>query len=173
MKKTTKNNIAERCLAYYDHKDFKDNYSYVLFESFNNDEADMINRIIDLFNVSNYETQKELSNWKIIDRKQAKEIFDFINVNFEQFTDSFKSYWVGDTSLDSISFGEQEEQLEGLYNYKTSKPYSVKYLRRIFDAAGYYVSEKRDYAYYDISSDGLHIDLLKGKELLNQFLTTI
>jgi hypothetical protein len=166
-------NIAQGIKAYYDHKDFKDNYAYCLAESFSNNKGDILNRILDLFNVSNYETEKYLSNWQVINRDQAKKIFDFIDENFELFTKDFSSYWVGSTSLESVSFGEQEEQLTGLHNHKTGKDYSLPYLRKVFDKEGYYV--KDNYAYYDLSSHGLHIDLLagKGKDLLNDFLLTI
>ena len=162
-------NIAQSRIDYYDSKDFKDNYSYILCETFNDSEQDIINRIIDLFNVSNYETEKYLSNHKIINRDQAKLIYDFISENIELFIKSFNSYYVGYTSLDSISFGEQEEQLTGIYNHKTGKEYNINYLKKIFEQESFYVS--REYAYYDLSSSGLHIELI-NKEL-NEFLTTI
>ncbi len=164
-------NIAKRIQAYYDHKDFKSNYAECLAESFHNNKGDIINKIIDLFNVSNYETKKELSNWSVITREQAKKIFDFVNDNLGSFTTDFKSYWVGSTSLESISFGEQEEQLTGLHNHKTGKDYSLSYLRKIFDKAGYYV--RGNYAYYDLSYSGLHVDLLHNAKDLDEFLLTI
>ncbi len=164
-------NIAQRLIERYDSKDFKKNYSQLLYESFANNEGDKINRIIDLFNVSNYETQKSLDNWFNIDREQAKKIFDFITENFEDFTTNFNGYYVGYTSLESISFGEQEEQIEGLYNHKTKKPYNLSYLKKIFDKEGYYVNNQ-NYAYYNLDK-GLHIDLLRAPNLLNDFLLTI
>lgn len=171
--KTTKTNIAESCKAYYETSDFESNYADFLYESFSNSKGDMINRIIDLFNVSNYETQKELSNWKVITREQATAIYNFIADNCSEFTTSFNGYYVGYTSLDSISFGEQEEQLTGLYNRKTGKPYSLPYLRKIFKDADYCINDSSpDYAYY-IVSGGLHIDLLGNKESLNEFIATI
>lgn len=105
-------NIAARCKAYYESKDFKDNYLQVLFENFGNEEHEIINRILDKFNVSNYETEKHLSNWRVITRDEGKKIYDFIVENFESFVTDFNGYYVGYTSLDSIEFGEQEEQLE-------------------------------------------------------------
>lgn len=162
-------NIAQSIINYYDSKDFKDNYSYILCELFNDSEQDVINRIIDLFNVSNYETEKYLSNHKIITRDQAKLIYDFISENIELFIKSFNSYYAGYTSLDSISFGEQEEQLTSIYNRKTGKEYNINYLKKIFDKESFYISG--DYAYYDLSSSGIHIELIN--EELNKFLLTI
>lgn len=168
--------IAESFKSRYESEDFVQDYFAVLCESFSNDRGDMINRIIDLFNVSNYETKKELSNWKAIDREQAKKIYEFIDANLWEFTTKFSGYYVGYTSLDSVEFGEQEEQLTGLYNKHTGKEYDLNYLRRSFRKADYCINRSSpNYAYY-IVSGGLHVDLLKDKnsiELLNNFLITI
>jgi hypothetical protein len=160
--------IAQSALSYYDSNDFKDNYVFSLIESFNSDEKHITDRIFDLFNSSNYETQKYLSNWRTITRQEAKQIYDLINEDIEPFMDDFKSYYVGSTSLDSVSFGEQCEQLTGIRNHKTGKDYLLKTMQKQFDKEGFHVNG--DYAYYDLSSHGLHIDLLKGKELINEFL---
>jgi len=162
-------NIAETIKAYYETEDFKGMYLEALYESFANDENDIIERILNLFNVSNYETEKYLSNHKIIDREQAKKIYDFIYENLETFVSDFNNWYVGSTSLDSVSFGEQEEQLEGLYNNRTKKDYTLPYLRKVF-SVDFYVNES-NYAYYDLSSSGLHVDLIHND--LNEFLKTI
>jgi len=164
-------NIAQRILAHYESPDFKNTYGEILAETFANDKADMVKRIFDLFNVSNYETEKYLSNWFFIRREQAEKIYEFIFDNFEAFTKDFSSYYVGCTSLDSVAFGEQEEQLTGIYNARTKKEYSLKYMQKVFEENDFYVNGK--YAYYDMSSQGLHIDLLGNIELLNNFLPTI
>lgn len=170
---TIKNTIAERCKAYYDSPDFESNYAQCLYESFGNNEGDIVNRIIDLFNVSNYETQKYLPNWFVINREQAKKIHALISDNMESFTARFNGYYVGYTSLDSVEFSEQEEQLTDLHNNKTGQPYNIEYLRKVFKDAGYCINDSDpNYAYY-IVSGGLHIDLLKGKDILNDFLLTI
>lgn len=161
-------NISDRIKAYYETDDFKGMYLDLLYETFENDERDIIDNILRLFNISNYETEKYLSNHKIIDRKQAKLIYDFIYNDLESFVSDFNGYYVGYTSLCSVSFGEQEEQLEGLYNYKTGKEYNIAYLRKVF-ANDFYVSG--NYAYYDMSSSGLHVDLINNN--LNEFLNTI
>jgi len=165
-----KNNVAEATLFYYGTDDFKENYATSLFRSFHENKSEIVDKILELFTSNNYETQRDLSNWKEIDRKQAVNIHSLISDNFERFTDDFKSYYVGDTSLESVSFGEQCEQLTGIYNPKTEKEYSLKSMQKQFDKAGFYVNE--GYAYMDLSSHGLHIDLLKGKELIDQFLAS-
>jgi hypothetical protein len=167
------NTIAERCKAHYESSDFEGNYFECLSESFGNNEGDIINRIIDLFNVSNYETEKALSNHLVINREQAKKIYDFIWDNLESFSSRFNGYYVGYTSLESVEFSEQEEQLTGLYNHKTGKEYNVIYLRKVFNEAGYCINDSdKNNAYY-IVSGGLHIDLLNNVKDLNEFIATI
>jgi len=165
-------NIAQRIKEHYNSDDFKNMYSEVLFESFNYNENDIVERIESLFNTSNYETQKYLKNHKTLTKKQSKLVYDFIVENFEEFTSDFKNYYVGYTSLDSVNFGEQEEQLDGIFNYKTGKNYSINYLKKVFESECFYVNES-DYAYYDLSDEGLHIDLLNNISLLDEFLLTV
>lgn len=162
-------NIADSIKAYYETDDFKGMYLDVLYEQFENDEVFIIDNILRLFNISNYETEKYLSNHKIIDRKQAKLIYDFIYNDLESFVSDFSNYYVGYTSLCSVSFGEQEEQLDGLYNNKTGKEYNISYLKKVF-SKDFYVNDN-GYAYYDLSDSGLHVDLINNK--LNEFLKTI
>jgi hypothetical protein len=164
-------NIATKILEYYTTDDFKNNYLDVLYESFSNDENDIVNRVLSLFNTSNYETEKYLTNHKIINMDQAKKIYNFISENLESFITDFNGCYVGATSLYSVSFGEQEEQLADIYNHKTKKSYNVNYLKKIFENEGFYISES-NYAYYNLDA-GLHIDLLNNIEMLNEFLTTI
>lgn len=163
-------NLAAQQIDYFETNDFKNMYSDSLFESYSNNESDIVNRIISLFNVSNYETEK-LSNHKILDRQQAKKIYDFISENIEDFTCDFNGYWVGPVSLENVSFGEQEVQLSDWYNHKTGKNYGLNYLKKVFSDAGFYVND-RNFAYYDLDA-GLHIDLLNCPDLLNDFLLTI
>lgn len=161
-------NIASRIKEYYKSEDFKSNYLDCLSKLFNDSESDIINSIIKLFNVSNYETENCLKNHRIIEREQAKKIYDFITENLEDFTADFNGYYVGYTSLQTISFGEQEEQLEGLYNRRTGKDYSLKYLKQVFSQEDFFINGA--FAYYDISDSGLHIDLLNNVNLLDNFL---
>ena len=106
-----------------------------------------------------------------MDKGDCKKIYDFIYENFEEFTTDFNGCYVGATSLDSISFGEQENQLEGIYNHKTGKDYTIPYLKKIYDESGFYISDS-NYAYYNTDA-GLHIDLLNNVELLNDFIETM
>ena len=164
-------NIAQRIKEGYESDDFKSDYLYQLIESYDNNKHEIISRIFDLFNIQNYETEKYLVNFKPITIQQAEQIYHFIDANFDDFVSDFHNHYVGYTSLESVSFWEQCEQLEGLHNHKTKKDYSLKYLKHIFNKEGFYVS--RGYAYYDISSEGMHVDLLKSKDLLDNFLLTI
>ncbi len=66
---------------------------------------------------------------------------------------------MGHYCIDSVEFGEQEEQLE-FENNKTGKPYTKAYLRKIFDGAGFYVSKCGQYAYYAVSG-GVMLDMSK------------
>lgn len=171
-----KTNIAVRVKSYYESEYFIELYKEVLFEQYHNNKADIISQIFDLFMVQNYETESKLENFKPITVDQAKQIYQLIYDNLELFTDTFRSYFVGCTSLESVSFGEQEEELDNVYNHMTKKKYTIKYLRRIFGEEGFYVSENSNYAYYDLSSHGVHIDLLNNHEsiiLLDNFLLTI
>lgn len=166
-----KNNIAQAYISRYESEDFKNDYAYYLLENFGNNEGDIINRIINLFNVSNYETEKYLKNWHVIDRADARKIYDFLYENLESFVRPFSSYYVGYTSLESIAFGEQEEQLDGIWNHRTKKNYSLNYLKKVFEAEGYFVND-RGYAYYNLDG-GLHVDLLGNIELLDGFLAEL
>ena len=171
-----KTNIAVRVKSYYESKDFLDMYKDQLYEQYHYNKGDIISRIFDLFMIQNYETESKLENFKPITIEQAKQIYQLIYDNLELFTDTFKSYYVGYTSLESVSFGEQEEELDNVYNHMTKKKYTIKYLKRIFGEEGFYVSKNSNYAYYDLSSHGLHIDLLNNHEsiiLLDNFLLTI
>lgn len=172
-------NIAERIIEGYSSKDFKSNYSFALYEGFTEYRWELIDRILDYFNVSNYETQKALNNWQVIDRKQAVKILNFINDNWESYIDRMCNYWVGHTSIDSIEFGEQEECITDFINHKTGKPYGRDYIIKVFEDAGYCINDKKGlsvYAYYNLGGEGLHINLLANTEaikMLDEFLLTI
>lgn len=166
-----KTNIAERFKPRYESEDFKGDYSFCLLESFTSNENDVINRIQSGF--EDYYFEKKYGFSTYITRDEAKEIFDFILGNFDSFVDTFINYYVGSCSLESISFGEQEEQLTGIYNHNTGKDYSLPYLKKVFNRAGYHVN-KQNYAYYDLSNKGLQVNLLTGElpaELIEKIKT--
>lgn len=161
-------NIAQTYLSLYESDNFKQNYTQYLLE----DSHHCIDRILTLFNVQNYEVEKALKNYRRITREEAQTIFEYIRENQETFESNFNSYYVGPTSIDSISYGEQEEQLEGIYNRRTGKPYTMPYLKKVFDQEGYYVNDN-NYAYYDLSMAGTHIDILNDTEALDKLLQEI
>lgn len=163
-----KTNIAERIKMYYESEDFKYMYMDSLIENYHNNKSEVLNRIVDIVQYGYY-FEKRYGFNTYISKEQAKVIFQFISDNFESFCDDFRSYFVGDTSLESVSFGEQEEQLEGITNHKTGNPYTKVYLKKVFESAGYFVN-KSGYAYLDLTSYGIHVDLLKGElpeEIIN------
>jgi len=149
-------NIAQRSKEYYEHEDFKDNYAMYLFED-SHAIKDNIKQALGTYEFEKYYgfeiPYNQRNNDYFIDL-----IYDYILENWEDFLKDFRSYWVGSTSIASISFGEQEEQLTGIYNHRTGKDYTLPYLKRVYDQEGFYVSG--NYAYYDLSDSGLHIDLL-------------
>lgn len=154
-----KTNIAERSKSYYESEDFKNDYSFYLLESFTSNKSEVLNRIQSSF--EDYYFEKKYGFSAYITRDEAKEIFNFILDNFDSFVDTFRNYYVGSCSLESVSFGEQEEQLTDIYNHNTGKDYSLPYLKKVFNQAGYYVN-KQNYAYYDLSNEGLQVNLLTG-----------
>ena len=140
-------NVAQRCLDYYSSKDFESNYAQVLFEDFSTNENEIIERIVKIC----------LDNDHYCNRQKAKQIYDHISDNFESFVGDMCNYWVGYNCLESVSFGEQEEQLSG-YDMNMS------YLKRVFNREGFIV--KGEYAYHDMVGEGLKIDLKFTDEIL-------
>lgn len=158
-------NVADRCKNYYESEDFKNNYSFALFESFSNNEGDILNRIKDIID-HDYYFEKKYGFNKYLSNESIQKIYNYIAENLDQFITDFNGYYVGYSSLDSIEFSEQEEQLIGLYNHKTGKEYNIDYLRKVFKNSDYYV--KNNYAYYNLDG-GLHVDLLHADIPLNLF----
>ena len=162
-------NAANQHLEYYQSDDFKALYIDWLTDDFYHNKGDIIDHIQQLFNDTNYETLNYFENEPChITPEKAKEIFDYIYKNISDFIEEFNGFFVGSTSLCSVSFGEQEESLEGIYNAKTNKEYGLAYMKRIFKEEGYYISGK--YAYYVIDG-GMHIELRNNKEQINKILT--
>ena len=148
-------NIAESIKSHYESEDFKNNYSCNLFE-----DSHAIKDRIKNYCSQSYEFLKFYGFNTYFSDDQINIIYDYILENIEEFTTDFSGYYVGHTSLDSISFGEQEEQLKGIYNHRTKKEYTLKYLKYIFDKEDYTIN--KNYAYY-IVSGGMHVDLLNAE----------
>jgi len=160
-------NLAQSFINRYESEDFKSDYYQVLFEQFSNNEGDVLKRIYDLFNVSDYETEQYFIFEGHVSKETCKKVYDFITENFDLFVKDFRGYYVGCTSLESVSFGEQEEQLSGLYNHTTGKNYGIRYLKKLFSNNDYYVSG--DLAYYNLSG-GLHVELCNMADEINEIL---
>jgi endonuclease III-like uncharacterized protein len=157
MQNTTINTTkAESIISYFESEDFRNNYAEYLLQDTSWAQA----RILNLFNVQDYETEKYLSNHKRITQDQAEQIYLFIVDNVEEFTTTFNGYYVGHTSIDSIAYGEHEESIE---------PGE----RENFEENDFCVNDEGTTAYYDMSSQGVHIDLLRSIDILNEFLLTI
>jgi hypothetical protein len=149
--KTGKMKKTEAILQHYESEDFKSNYAHALLERFHDNEGDILNRIQEIFNIRNYEVNNFYGETVFIDRDTARKIHEFIAENFEEFIDTFSSYYVGYTSLDSVSYGEQHEQIE-------------EEEREEFEEAGFIVNDSdKTSAYYDMSANGLHVDLINEK----------
>jgi len=148
-------NIAESIKSHYETEDFKSNYSECLFQ-----DNHAIKERIKNYCANSYEFFKFYGYNHYFSTKAIDVIYDTILDNIEEFTKDFNGYYVGFTSLDSVSFGEQEEQLTGIYNHNTGKEYSLKYLKSIFEKEDYVIND--NYAYYNLDG-GIHIDLLNSE----------
>ena len=136
-------NIAQKIKDHYESDDFKDNYAIILFE----DRSAVVERIHNIIaNEYYFEKKYKFRKYYILD-------------NLEEFTTVFNGFYVGHTSIDSVQFGEQEEQLEGLRNHATNKNYTLPYLKKIFEKEDFYVHN--NYAYMDLQG-GMHVDMLIG-----------
>lgn len=149
-------NIAQSIKSRYESEDFKSNYAINLLE----DKSAVEFRIKQIVQ-HEYNFERRYGYNMILTDEQCEKVYNYILENIEEFTSDFNSYYVGDTSIDSVSFGEQCEQLEGLINHKTNKPYKTSYLKEVFENEDFYVS--KGYAYYDLSDSGVHIDLLNSE----------
>lgn len=148
-----KKNIAQRTLAYYESEDFKNNYSACMYEQYLDNENEVKDRIKKVLDYNDVEFKPEM----------VQKIYDHISENFEAFQGTMWNYWVGHDCIESIAFGEQEEQLTGLYNNATGKDYNFQYMKRVFKKEGFVIV--RGYAYRDLSDDGLKIDLIMTDEI--------
>ena len=151
-----KPSIAETCLNYYEHRDFIGNYAEFLME----DKHAVQNRIQEA--VKDYDFEKIYGTTLDLSNEDAEKVYEYILENIEEYTTTFNGYWVGSGSLDSISFGEQQEQLTGFTNEQGEEIKPADLVEE-FEEAGFVVNG--DSAYYDMSSQGVHVDLLGGKKI--------
>ena len=137
-------NIAKRIIEHYGSEEFRASYYQVLCDNMEQSRTECISQIMRYFSVRGTE---------------ANEIYSEIYNNIEQYIDTYRNYYVGSDCLESVSFGEQEEQIFDLVNRTTGKPYTKKYIRAIFEKEGFTVG--KECAYYDLSGEGIYIDLSK------------
>ena len=137
-------NIAKRIIEHYDSEEFRSNYYQVLCDNMEQSRTERIAQIMRYFSVTG---------------TPANEIYSEIFENIEKYIDTYRNYYVGSDCLESVSFGEQEEQIFEITNHASGKPYNKRYLRNVFEKEGFTVGN--DYAYYDLSGEGLYVDLAK------------
>jgi len=147
-------NIAQKIKDHYESDVFKDNYAIMLFE----DRSAVVERIHNII-ANEYYFEKKYNFRKYLDNDQAEQIYDYMLYHLEEFTTDFNGFYVGHTSIDSVSFAEQEEQLEGLRNHATNKNYTLPYLKKIFEKEDFYIHN--NYAYMELQG-GMHVDMLIG-----------
>jgi hypothetical protein len=152
-----KGEIAEACKDYYEHRDFVGNYAEFLME----DTHAVQERIKNICQFE-YDFEKVYGTNLYLSEEQTEEVYEYILENIEEHTDTFNSYYVGSGSICSVSFGEQCEQLEG-FRDENGDEIPVEDLIKQFEDADFVVNE--GYAYYDLSSSGVHVDLLRGEKI--------
>lgn len=138
----------ESIRAYYNSDDFADCYVQCLMEQA---DASFIPDIIKSICEKEYEI--------ILSTKEAEKIFDYIYDNIDEFIEKFSNYYVGYCCVDSVNFGEQEEDLTCIYNPETGENYELSELEKIYEDAGFYVNEGM--AYLDLSDEGIMIKITK------------
>jgi hypothetical protein len=151
-------NIAQKIKDYYDSEDFQSDYIMLLLEDLQYNSDYLIDEALSRY----FYFEKYSNNPGIeIEREDIQRIQDYVYENYEDFLSTFHSDYVGDYCIASVAFGEQETQLDGLRNHKTGKDYTLKYLQKLFDLEGFYVSG--EYAYLDKSDEGLKLTLRAEK----------
>ena len=149
-------NIAERYLEYYESEDFEGQYAYFL-----SDEAaygaESLQSAWNFKQVWAYFWERPPLGLSFMNSRTAEAVWEALYFDSAQYR-RFNGYWVGPYCLGSISFGEQEVQLEGITNHRTGREYSARYLCQVFQDEGFCVSDCGRYAYLDLTSEGVYID---------------
>lgn len=142
----------ESIIAYYNSDDFADCYVQCLMEQADSSFIpDTIKKIC--------ENEFDIA----LSTSESEKIFDYIYDNIEEFIEKFSNYYVGYCCVDSISFGEQEEDLTCIYNPETGENYELSEIEKIYDDAGFYVNEGM--AYLDLSGEGLCVKITREQVL--------
>lgn len=138
----------ETVAKYYTTDDFKDNYAHCLIEDTQNNGAERL-----------VENSKRWWD-SVISLEDAERVIEHVTDNYEEYVRDFRFYWVGEDSVGSVSFGEQEEEF----------PESID--KELFVEDDYkgdfcYVSGR---FYYDMSDEGTHFKVTEddAKTILAQ-----
>ena len=149
-------NIAERYLDYYQSEDFEGQYAYFL-----SDEAaygaESLQSAWNFKLVWAHFWERPPFGLSFMNSRTAEAVWEYLWDTAPEYR-RFSGYWVGSYCLGSISFGEQEIQLEGITNHRTGREYSARYLCQVFQDEGFCVSDCGSFAYLDLSSEGVYID---------------
>lgn len=145
-------NIAQKIIQYYESEDFRNNYLDILLEDIENAKY----QINEMYRTVQWDVY--FGDFRLTEEQQLT-LIDFMRENHDEFLGTFSGYYVGELVVDSVSFGEQCEQLTDITNHRTNKPYTKRYLKYIFDKEGFTVDKKVEYAYYDMSGEGLYLTL--------------
>lgn len=145
--------LAQTCIDYYEHEDFIGNYAHVLAEMYGSDKDVIISRLQEIARTW-FDTPINLP--EIVAYFIYKWVEDSIYWSWmdSDYLDTYQSAYVGYYSMFSVSFGEQEEQLTGFHGFED---YSQEEIGKAFDSVGYYVTDNNEYAYFDMSYQGLNI----------------
>lgn len=127
---------AEKIKDYYDSDDFESMYLDVLHEDLINYGAERIKEHLKYYG---FDEQ--------YDPEMIEKIHDYLIDNMEEYVDRFKNYYTGGDDVASVSFGEQEEEV----------PENA--LLEALDYAGFYVDKKGQYMYYDMSDEGIYVNV--------------
>ena len=142
----------ESIIAYYNSDDFADCYVPCLMEQADSSFIpDTIKKIC--------ENEFDIA----LSTSESEKIFDYIYDNIDEFIEKFSNYYVGYCCVDSIAFGEQEEDLTCIYNPETGENYELSEIEKIYDDAGFYVNEGM--AYLDLSGEGLCVKITREQVL--------
>lgn len=145
-------NIAQKIIQYYESEDFRNNYLDTLLEDIETAKY----QLNEMQNTVEWDVY--FGNLRLTKEQQLR-LIDFMRENYEDFIGTFSGYYVGSLVVDSVAYGEQCEQLTDIRNHRTNKPYTKRYLKYIFDKEGLTVDNKVEYAYYDMSGEGIYLTL--------------
>lgn len=137
---------------YYSTEDFESSYADCLAQ----DTAAILERVRPMLRERKWEVEERLGvKLANFSDKQVRAAADYVVSNAEEFVERFSGYYVGHFSLDSVAFGEQEENVA---DFAKSNGLTVKKAAEMLDAAGFSVINGG--AYY-IVSGGLHLNLVR------------